>query len=255
MILLLLQKILCKILIWISSYGTSLETSLILIANSLLIGFLLYYAITLLVSHLTVSNHVSPLSFIFKTIIIAITINSSYFVCEQILDINSLISSAIREMGEHILNKNICFSGLTTEINNIVSIEKTSFNIFSLNGLLKSFISFGLFNLVFSYSLRYVLLKVMILISPFAFLTLVHDKTSWFFKSWFKSLLSLLFIQIFISFVLLITFSITPSSDLFSNLIYVGCIYTLMKSNSFVRELMGGFSTSVQTSISNFIRT
>ena len=241
--------------LWISSYGTSLQTSLVLVANSLLIGFLLYYAITLLMSHLTASNHISPLSFIFKTIIIAITINSSYFICEEILDINSLISSAIREIGENILNKSICFSSLTKEINKIISLEKTSFNIFSLNGLLKSFISFGLFNLIFSYSLRYVLLKVMLLISPFAFLTLLHEKTSWFFKSWFKNLVALLFMQSFISFVLLVTFSMTPSSDLFSNLIYVGCIYTLMKSNNFVRELVGGFSTSVQTSISNFIRS
>ena len=215
---------------------------------------MLYYAISLLISHITAIPNISPISFIFKIIIISIFINSSYFICEQVLDINSLISSAIRELGENILNKNICFSCLTQEINNIISLENNSFNIFSLNGILKSFISFGLFNLVFSYSLRYVLIKVMILISPFAILTLVHEKTSWFFKSWFKSLLSLLFIQIFISFVLLITFSISPSSDLFSNLIYVGCIYTLMKSNSFVRELVGGFSTSVQTSVTNLIR-
>lgn len=242
------------ILIWKNFYGSSLSSSLIVIANSLLISFLLYYGISLLLSHITTSPHSSPVSFIFRTILITIFLNSSYFICEQILEINSLISSAIRELGENILHKNICFTSLTQEINSIISLDKTSFNIFSIQGLLKGFISFGLLNLIFSYSLRYVLLKVLLLISPFAFLTLIHEKTSWFFKSWFKCLLSLLFIQIFVSFVLLITFSITPSSDLFTNLIYVGCIYTLMKSNQFVRELIGGLSTTVQTSFFNFVK-
>ena len=87
------------------------------------------------------------------------------------------------------------------------------------------------------------MVKVFVLLCPFAIISLISDKTSWFFKSWFRAFLSLLVVQVFISIILLITFSINYSDDLFSKLLYVGSIYALIKANSFVRELIGGVST------------
>ena len=130
--------------------GNSFSKSLLIIANSLLFGFSLYYCFKLLFSHFTYVEIEKPYQFIFKLLIFGICINFSYFIVEKILYINYLISSSICEIGKNIFNINISFSNLILELNSIISIEQSSFNIFSVDGLIKSFISLGLFNLVFS---------------------------------------------------------------------------------------------------------
>ena len=54
------------------------------------------------------------------------------------------------------------------------------------------------------------------------------------------------------SLVLLILFSMDySSSNLFIKFIYVGGIYALIKSNSFVREFIGGVSTTISQNLNN----
>ena len=231
--------------------GNSISKSLLVIANSLLVGFSLYYGFKLLFSHFSYLEIEKPYQFIFKLLIFGICINSSYFICEKIISINSLISSSICEIGKNIFHTDISFSNLLLELNSIITIEESSFNIFSMDGLIKSFISLGLFNLIFSYSLRYILLKVFILITPFAFLTLINRSTSWFFKTWMRTFLGLLLLQSFVSIILLVVFSLEfNSKDLFSKFLYIGGIYALSKANSYVRELIGGISTDVSSNFS-----
>ena len=234
-------------------FGTSTSNGILLIANSLLLGIILYFAIRYLLSHFTYTQVENPHSFLIKLIICGICMNFSYFLLSQFLDIFSNISLAIRNLGEDLFNKNICFSELILDINTNISINTSSLDIFSLDGLIKSIISFSLLNLVFSYSFRYVLIKVFVLISPFAILSNSLTSTSWFFKSWLRNLFSLLFIQIIVSIVLLILFSIDySSSNLFSKFIYIGGLYALIKSNSFVREFLGGVSTDFSQNVNNF---
>ena len=132
--------------------------------------------------------------------------NSSFFIIEQILNINFNISSLIKSVGEDLWGKNICFTELITEINSNLSINKNNLNIFTIDGLIKGTLTVSLLNLVFSYSLRYIMIKILVLISPFAFLSLTLNNTSHFFKSWYRSLFSLLFVQIIVSIVLLLLF-------------------------------------------------
>ena len=191
--------------------GNSVSKSLLILANSLLVGFCVYYCFKLLFSHFSYIELEKPHEFIFKLLIYGICINYSYFICEKLL--------------------------------------------FSIDGLLKSFISIGLFNLIFSYSLRYILIKVFVLITPFSILTLINKSTSWFFKTWFRSLISLLLLQSFVSIILLIIFSINfNNKDIFSKFLYLGGIYTLSKSNNYIRELIGGISTNISSNINNFIK-
>lgn len=235
-----------------SFFGTSSTTGLLILANSLLVGFAIFYIVRYAYSHYTSSETEQPFQFIFKLFIYAILANSSYFLIEQLLNINSLISLSIREIGENIFNCNISFSELISKLDNTVTTDISNLNVFSLDGLLKSFISINLLNLLFTYSLRYIILKVFILITPFAILTLINTSTSWFFKSWFKALLSLLLLQSFVALILLITFSIDFSStDILSKVFLVGSIYALTKANSYIRELIGGISTDVSTNISS----
>ena len=231
-------------------FGTSSSNGILLIANSLLLGFLLYYAIRYLMAHLTFTQSELPFRFLIKLVLCGIFMNFSFSCLELFLDLNNNISLAIRSLGEHLFNKEICFSELITTINTQMAIDTNSLNLFSLDGLIKSILSVSLLSLVFSYSLRYVFVKVFILLSPFAILSLSLQNTNWFFKAWFRNLFSLLFLQIIVSLVLLILFSMDYSaSNLFVKFIYVGGIYALIRANSFIREFIGGVSTQVTQSV------
>ena len=235
--------------------GTSTSNGILLIANSLLFGFLLYYSLKYIFSHFTFSPIDSPIQFIFKCIIFGICINFSYFFIEILLDITSNISLAIRGIGENLFNKNICFSELILNINNVISINNSSLDIFSIDGIIKTTITMSLLNLIFTYSFRYIMIKIFILLTPFAILSLLLQNTSWFFKSWIRNIFSLLFIQIIVSLVLLILFSMDYSSgNLMTKFIYIGAIHSLVKANSFVSEFIGGVSTTITQNVNNFFK-
>ena len=229
--------------------GSNESGGIILICNSLISGFLIYYGISLLFSYLTFSQIQRPSQFIFKLILCLIALNSSQLICYCIIFIISSISLAIRNVGEALFNTNICFATLLESLN-IVN-NSTGFNLFTFDGLVKALISFGFINITLSYSLRYIMIKVLILICPFAILSLSIDKFSWIFKSWIKLFLSSLFLQVLVSLILLITFSLNLEESVFSQLIYIGSIYALIKANTFIRDFMGGLSTDINLEISN----
>lgn len=236
-------------------FGTSASNGILLIANSLLLGIILYFAIRFMLSHFTYSQVESPHSFLLKLVICGICMNCSYFILTLFLDLFSNITLSIRGLGETLLNKNICFSELIMNINNNISLNTSSVDIFSLDGLIKGSISISLLNLIFSYSFRYILIKVFVLISPFAILSNCLNSTSWFFKSWFKNLFSLMFIQILVAIILLLLFSLDfSSSNILSKFIYIGGLYSLIKANSIVREFIGGISTDFTQNVNNFSR-
>lgn len=226
-------------------FGSTGNNGLLVIANSLLVGFSLYYAIRLIYSYYMNLQIERPYQFIFKLLIFGIVMNCSYFICNQFIQINSFISDAIRTVGSNIFGHDMSFSELINKLN-YLSIKENEFNIFSFDGLIKSFISISLFNLIFSYSLRYIMVKVFILITPFAILSLINESTSWFFKTWLRTVLSLLFQQSLVAIILLIIFSFNFSSNnIISQLMCIGGIYALVRANSYIRSLIGGISTDV----------
>lgn len=235
-----------------SILGSS-SNGFILICNSLLMGFLLYYACKLLLSYFTFAQVQNPLQFIFKLFLCSIAINFSDFIIENVISLFSNFSLSIREIGEIVFDKNICLSTFIQEFNSSIYFESSDINVFTLNGLIKSFISIGFLNLSISYALRYIMIKVFIFLTPFAFISLINSSSAWFFKSWAKLLFSLLILQVFVSFILLVAFSIEfNSSDLFSKTIYAGSVFALIKANSFVKDFIGGLSTDISLGVSNF---
>lgn len=232
--------------------GTSPTSGLLLLCNSLLFGFILYYLISLILSKIVVFRLQSPCQFISKLIIISILINCTAFLCRFLLDLNSNISLVIRSIGEDIFDSQICFSALESKINPYISNKSYSFDIFSIQGFLKTFSSVGILNLILSYSLRYIMVQVFILLFPFAIISFLNETTSYFFKSYIKSFISLLFTQSIVSLILLLTFSLDfTANELFSQVIFIGSIYALSRANHFVKELLGGISTTVYSNASN----
>ena len=233
-------------------FGTQTSNGLLLIANSFVLAFIIFYAARYLISHLTYTQTEAPFRFIFKLLLFGIAMNFSFSIMEFLLDLNFNISLAIRDLGQNLFGKNINFSELINTINTTMAVDTSSLNIFSIDGLIKGTLTMTLLSLIFSYSLRYIMVKVFVLLSPFAFISLTLNSTSWFFKAWSKNLFSLLFIQIIVALVLLILFSMDFSAtNLFSKFVYVGGIYALIKANSFVREFIGGISTNIAQSVHN----
>ena len=233
-------------------FGLSSGTGILIVSNALVFGILIYYGFRLIFSHLGITEAERPSKFIFRLIIFGICMNFSLFICDEIIYINSLFSNTIRLIGENTLDFSINFSTLINKLNSIISINTDALDIFSLDGIIKTLVSFGILNLVITYSIRYVLVKVFVLLSPFAFLTLTTKPTSIIFKSWIKAFLSLLLIQDFVAIVLLLVFSLDLSpKNLFSKFILIAAIFILIKSNSYVRELFGGISTDFSIGMGN----
>ena len=230
--------------------GKNSSTGILLLANSLIVAFVIYFAIKLLLSNYSIGKPQNPYKFFVKILLVAIFMNASFFLCDQIISISSLISSAIRDIGKSFLDEDICFSNILKISNSIISVEEDTQSFFSIDGIIKTLVSLGFLNLIFIFSVRYVLIKVFILLSPFAILCTVNEGTIHFFTSWLKSFVSMLLIEIFASIILIVLFSIEYSpSDVVSKLLFLGAVFALMKVNSYVRDIIGGISLDVQNSM------
>lgn len=229
--------------------GSSGKTGILYLTDALLFAIIIYYAIRYSYSIFTGTNVEKPTQFIFKMIIVGIFINSSYFLCNQLLNINYLISGSIQDIGKSIIGKNISFSCLIQNLNSVIFIGKNSFDLFSFDGIIKGFITVGLLNILFSYSLRYIFIQVFILTTPIAMLSLINSSSYWIFKSWSKAFFSLLFLQSFVALILIIMLSLDNSNKL----LLIGSIYALIRANTFIREIIGGVSVDVSTNISSII--
>ena len=229
--------------------GANGKNGILYLTDALLLAIIIYYAIRYSYSTFTGSNVEKPTQFIFKVIILGILINSSYFLCEQILNINYLISSSIQEIGENVIGSKITFSSLIQNLNSVISVGENSFDLFSFDGIIKGFISVGLLNILFSYSLRYILVQVFVLTTPLFLLSLMNTSSYWIFKSWFKAFFSLLLLQSFVSLILIVMLSF----DSANKLLLIGSIYALIRANTYMREILGGVSVDVSTNISSLI--
>lgn len=233
-------------------FGSSSKSGILLIANALVFGYLLYYSFKLFLAHLGVTQVERPTQFILKLIIYTICMNFSLFICEEIIDLISIISSSIRQVGENLYKNPICFAELIKELNSVISAGE-SLEIFSLDGIIKSIISVGLLNLVITYAVRYVLIKVFVFLSPFAILSMCNKSTSILFKSWFKSFISLMLVQVFVAIILLLIFSLDfETNNTFSKFILIGAILILIKGNTYVKEMLGGIGSDVGIGFGNF---
>lgn len=188
-----------------SSILDSQAESIIYIVNSLMIAFLLYYAISYLFSHFSGNTIENPFQFLIKFIVCAICVNSSYFICSQIINILNIICNSIKIIALVPSLESLTFYNLHKEISGtLISSSTSSLSLFSFNGLLFLFSTMGFFNLLITYSYRYILIKLLIILSPFFILASSLNSTRWLFKMWMKNFLSLLSIQIIVLLLLMI---------------------------------------------------
>lgn len=229
------------------------QFNIITLSEALLFGFLLYYAISYLFSFLTCSHFQKPISFISRLFFSALLIHFSLPICEKVLDFFYLISSILRTLGSYIFPFELSFSILYDKISKLFFSDLTvPFKFFSFDGILKSFLSFGFVNLLFTYSVRFIFIKILVLLSPIAFLSLCLDQSTWIFKVWLKNFVSQLFTQIVICVILLVIYSLdTFSNPTIVKLLYIASVVCLMRASSFVKDFSSGFTSDVSSSFSS----
>lgn len=233
--------------------SNSFDNSLIIICNALLAGILIYYCFSHLLSHITYFKTQPFYFFIFRIILCTILMNFSLNICETIIDFINIISNSILELGNFHFENNISFSNFI-ELTSEYAFDE-SFSLFSFNGILQSFYSFGFFNLLLSYSLRYILIRLFILLSPFAFISLSLDKFSNFFRNWFKSFIGLLFIQIIVALILILGFSLDfASNTILNQILFLGIIFAISKANQITIDLIGGINTSINATFNTVFK-
>ena len=193
--------------------GNNSYSGINLICNSLIYGFLIYYAISYLLSHLTFAQVERPFQFIFKLLLCAIALNASQTICSSLIFIFSHISNMICELGNYLFEYDISFASFIEDVLPSTYFVSDSYSLFSFDGLIKTSTTFGFLSLTISYAIRYILIKVLLVLAPFAFLCLSSTKTSLFFKAWFKYFLSLLFLQVFVAIILLICFLVDDKNE------------------------------------------
>lgn len=210
--------------------------NLLIIVNILIIGIVSFYAINYVVAHLIYSKVDSPYQFIFKCIIFISCSYSSFWLCSQAISFTSLITDIIKDIGYNITGNNINFATLIDSINSNLYTSLQIFDIFTFDGLIKFVFSIITVYILFIFSVRYIMCMFLILISPFAFLSLVNNKLDGFFKSWLKQYMEVLFIQIFVSLILITSFCVDFSySDILSKINYISTLFIISKCNTNIK--------------------
>ena len=106
----------------------------------------------------------------------------------------------------------------------------------------KGIISFGSVSILISFSVRYVTVIFLIIISPLAFVCLSSNLTSGIFNMWVKMLIVNLTVQIGIKLLIFIPLAYKNQNDIIYKIILVGTISLIYKFNIFIKELLARIS-------------
>lgn len=209
---------------------------IILIANSFVMFYICYYIICTFISMYNGKKIENFYSFILKMVLVLIFVNNSYYLCEQILNIFSIITNAIADFGKDAVGKEINFVNLNEKVTSIKKLMKD--DAISLNGIIRGIISFASINIMINFSIRYVTIIFLIVFSPIGIILSFSKITRGIFKSWLNMLIVNLSIQVITKFILIIPLAFkTVNSDIFK-MVVIGTMYLLYKLNTFIKEIL-----------------
>lgn len=232
-------------------FTNKIEMTMRVIAQSLLMGFVIYYLIRYLISRITASNKdelESPAVFFVKIVLSSIAILYSTDLCKLIIGINNNITI---DFGNNLTQGGLLptFSRFLKTVNQTLLGGEENINIFSIDGIFKGFVSFGTLNITVSFALRYILIKVLVIVAPIVFTTKVFSKTDKIFNMWLKTFISLLLIQHFIAILLVLAgYLKIHYLSTFNKIAYIGIIYALSKSFNIFERVFGAIAPDVQVS-------
>lgn len=219
---------------------------LILIANSLILFYIIYFVVLKLVSVYNANKSQSIYVFVIKLVIVSILVNSSYFLCEEIINLINLFTNCVEGALKEISGQAITFENLKENILEIDDVINA--DMLSLDGVIKGVISFGSVSILINFSVRYVTIIFLIIIAPFAFVSLSSQLTLGVFKTWIKTLIVVLMVQVVIKFVIFIPLLYKDKNSVLYKIIMVGSIYIIYKINHFTKEIFVKITSDISNS-------
>lgn len=213
------------------------KEGIVFIATSLVLFYVIQYIFLKFVSMYNGKSSENIFKFILRLIICVTLTSCSKYICEMVLEINSVFTELIASLGESISGEKISFNSFKEVI---VDLEKyMEEDCISLDGLIKGFISFGSITLLVNYAVRHVTLLFLILVMPLAIMFSVSSYTKGIFNAWLKLFVINLSMQWIVKLVLIIPISVkTVNNDMFK-IVITGTIYILYKINMFTKEFLG----------------
>lgn len=209
---------------------------IIIIANSLILFNIIYYAFTFIISIYNGNKVENVYKFILKIIVIAVVVNNSYYICSLILEFFHILTNCFDSFFEQVISTKINFVSLKENITDIAQIMNN--DIFSVDGVIKGIISFGAVSLLINFSIRYVTIIFLIAISPIVFIFSANNFMKGFFDVWIKMFITSLSIQIIVKFIIFIPISYKSKDTLLYKIILVGAIYLLYQVNNFTNQIL-----------------
>lgn len=185
------------------------------------------------------TNNKNPYKYIITVIVCAIIATNCLYLCKTVLNIYELFTNVVMELGSAISGQEITFKTFGEHIHSLNKNMSDSF--LSVDGMTKGIIVFSLVNLLINFSVRYVWIIFLLLVTPVAIMLNISKASSGIFKSWCRSLLLNLTYQVIVKFVLIIPISLKSGDELISKIVLLGTMYILYKLNSFVQELFQSF--------------
>ena len=217
--------------------------SIILIANSFVLFYIIFYIIQKLISMYNGEKSQNVYGFIIKLIIVGALVNSSFLICKEIINLTSLLSDCIDGLIQDVCGKSATFENLKESILKIEDLTKS--DVLSLNGVIKGVISFGSISILISFGIRYVTVIFLVITSPFAFVTLSNEATVGIFKTWMKSFFVSLMTQIVVKIVIFIPLLYKKTNSMMYKIILVGSIYIIYKINNFTKQIFVKISSDI----------
>ncbi len=213
---------------------------IIVIANALILFYACYYIFTRILSMYNGAEVESVNNFVFKIIIIVLLVNNSYYICDEILTINSTFCESVDNFSKEIVKHEVNFTEFKNEIVSLKSVIEGD-NL-TIEGIIKSMLAFGSMSMLVTFSIRYVTIILLIIITPIALVCLVSNVSRGITKMWGKLLFVNLIMQIFVKIILIIPLAYKDKDTELYKIILLGSMYILYKSNSFIRELTSQIS-------------
>lgn len=212
----------------------------VIIANSIIFFLIIYYIYMVIISMYNGNKYENIYHLIIKLLIISVVVNSSYFLIEQILELNDSLTDAINTLCKNLAGCDITFVKLKEAILNIKDFSSSDF--LSLDGLIKGIISYGSINVLITFAIRYVTSILLIIIAPVALSTLFSNFTKGVFYTWIKLFVTNLFMQIILKIIITIPLLYKDNNSVMYKIIIVGSVYMIYKLNSFIKEIFTRFS-------------
>ncbi len=218
------------------------NNNIIIIANSLIIFQTLYYMFQLILSLYNGNKTENVYIFIIKIICVTVLANNSYYICEQIISLIEYLTDAISEITNQVSGKDVNFINLKETIISIDDFMKD--DLLTVNGLIKGIISFGAVSVLINFSIRYVKIIFLIIISPLALICFSSHITNELGNTWIKMFISSLLLQIIVKIILFIPLSYKDINSLMYKIILVGSIQLIYNINNISSQLFNKFSKS-----------